>query len=183
MNKRKAIISSSAFIAISLICVGVWFLNKNIYPLWNANTFNITAEQPIDKEKIKIYFGISVNSINRENDLDLFTNMGKYTILYDGIKKGKMINDYGENDFFITYDNSYYFSFRQFKTYWRAQHTYNINVKEQEGIPFLQVEIKGHTPMKFSRPMIAIKDADKYRCNIPKEKAGVVYNMVELVDK
>lgn len=37
--------------------------------------------------------------------------------------------------------------------------------------------------MSFLRSMIAIKNAEKYRCNVPKEKTGVVYNMVELVDK
>lgn len=82
---------------------------QNIYPFWNANVFNISAEQPLNKEKIKIYFGVSVNTINRDNDLDLFNNMQKYTILYNGIESKEMINEYGENDFLITYEDSYYF--------------------------------------------------------------------------
>lgn len=184
MNKSKTIIFLLAVIVvISFLCFGVWFIHRNIYPLWNANVFNISAEQPLDEEKIKIYFGISVNTINRENDLDLFTNMEKYTTLYNGVENEKMINEYGENDFLITYDDSYYFSFRQFKTNWRAQHIYNIKINQQDGKPFLHIEIKGYEPMNFSRSMIAIKDAEKYRCNVPKEKAGNIYNMVELVEK
>lgn len=183
MNKQKIIIFSSIFIVILLIYQGVQYINKNIYPFWNANVFNISAEKPLTREKIKVYFGIGINTINRDNDSDLFDNMQKYTILYNGIQQQDMINDYGENDFLITYDDNYYLSFRHFKTYWRAQHTYNINIIKQDDIPFLQIEIEGYDPMKFTHRMIPIKAAGKYRCNKLKEEAEVIYNMVELVDK
>lgn len=58
MNKQKIIIFSSIFIVILLIYQGVQYINKNIYPFWNANVFNISAEKPLTREKIKVYFGI-----------------------------------------------------------------------------------------------------------------------------
>ena len=75
-------------------------------------------------DKIKIEFGNSVINISRGTDTDLFVNRERYTVLYDGRVKGKIINDYGENDFLVTYDNKYYLSFRQFKFNANHQHDY-----------------------------------------------------------
>ena len=48
---------------------------------------------------------ISFSNYKRSNlDVNLFDRREKYMILYDGKKRDNMINDYGENDFLITYD-------------------------------------------------------------------------------
>jgi hypothetical protein len=36
--------------------------------------------------------------------------------------------------------------------------------------------------MKFERSMLDISMADKYRCNMPIDSAGVIYNMIELIE-
>lgn len=167
--------------ALGALCViGLFKLNKDILLLWSANTIHVTADQPLNKEKVKIEFGISVNTINRETDEDLFFNREKYSVLFDGKEKEEMINDYGENDFLITYNNEYYLSFRQFKLNRRKQHDYYFHFFEKRDSVFVQVDIKGAYALSFERPMIRIAQAYEYRCNGKIDSTKVMYNGVEL---
>lgn len=93
-----------------------------------------------------------------------------------------MTNGYGENDFLVTYDDTYYLSFRQFKSNRRHQHDYNFHFFEEGDKIILQVSIEGQDAMTFERSMLEISPADQYRCNVPIDSAGVIYNMVELVN-
>lgn len=161
--------------------LGLVELNKDFLLFWNANSINITTEAPLEANKVKIEFGISVNTINRVTDSDLFKNRGKYIVLFDGGPKEEMINDYGENDFLITYDNKYYFSFRQFKFNRRHQHDYNFYFRKMDNRVFVNVDINGEDDMKFERAMLLVSLADEYRCNVPVDSAVEVYNMIELV--
>ena len=162
--------------------LGLWKFDKDFLLLWNSNSIKVTTDNPLTPDKVKIEFGISVNTISRSTDTDLFKRREKYTVLYDGDSKDEMINDYGENDFLITYDNKYYFSFRQFKFNRRHQHDYNFHFFPKDNKVFIRADIKGQDAMKFERPMLDISLADKYRCNVPVDSAGVIYNMIELVD-
>ena len=161
--------------------LGLWKLNKDFLLLWSSNTISVTADQPLTTDKVKIEFGVSVNSINRPTDTDLFEHREKYNVLFDGRQRDNMVNEYGENDFLITYDNKYYLSFRQFKFNRRHQHDYNFHFSQQDNKVFMTVDIQGEDAMKFERPLLDISLADKYRCNVLVDSAGVVYNMIELV--
>lgn len=37
--------------------------------------------------------------------------------------------------------------------------------------------------MKLNKKMNFVSEADNLRCNVPKEGAGIIYNMKELIDK
>jgi hypothetical protein len=150
-----------------LFVFGLWKINKNYYPIWNSNNINVTADSPITTEKVKIELGFSANSKFRENDTDLFKMREKYTTLYDDGQKEIMINDNGENDFLITYDNKYYFSFRQFKSKWKHQHDYNFHFYQKDNQIFVKTEIIGQDALKFNSPMIDISLAGKYKGNEP----------------
>ncbi|MBO4233364.1 hypothetical protein FO675_03435 [Riemerella anatipestifer] len=158
----------------------VYKLNKDFLLLWNSNSMKVTADSPLTKDKVKIEFGNGVNSINRTTDAELFSRREKYIILYDGKIKDKMMNEYGENDFLITYDDKYYFSFRQFKLNRRHQHDYKFHFYPKGDKIYIAVDIKGQDAMKFKRPMIDIKLVDKYICNTPIDSAGGICNMIEL---
>jgi hypothetical protein len=179
--KRRILIISGLVILI-LGGLGFWKINKNYYAIWDKNSISVTADKPLTSDKVKIEFGISVNTINRSTDEDLFSRREKYTVLFDGKNKDNMINDYGENDFLITYDNKYYFSFRQFKFNRSHQHDYDFHFFQKDDKVFIRADIKGQDAMKFERPMHDISLADKYRCNVPVDSVGVIYNMIELVD-
>jgi hypothetical protein len=179
--KRRILIISGLLILI-LGGLGFWKINKDYYAIWDNNSISVTADEPLTSGKVKIEFGISVNTINRSTDEDLFSRREKYTVLFDGKTEDNMINDYGENDFLITYDNKYYFSFRQFKFNRSHQHDYNFHFFQKDNKVFIRADIKGQDAMKFERPMLHISLADKYRCNVPVDSAGVIYNMIELVD-
>lgn len=148
--------------------------------LWNTNKVNVETESPLTSEKVKIEFGISVNTISRANDTELFSNREKYTTIYDGKKLNEIINEYGENDFLITYDNEFYYSFRQFKLNRRHQHSYNFRFLKQANDIVLKVEISGKDGMTFKRKMLKIKEAEKHICNTPIDSIGTIYNMIEL---
>lgn len=156
---------TSTFLTIGFF--GLSKLNNNFLLLWNKNNISVTTDSPIDIEKVKVEFGSSVNTISRRNDLDLFKKRSKYTILYDGEVKAPLINKYGENDFLITYDNKYYFSFRQFKFNRRNQHDYNFHLSKRKSKIYVRVEINGQDAMKFERPMVEIDNAEKYLRNSP----------------
>jgi len=141
---------------------GSVYINRNFYPIWNSNKVKVYATKPLTTELVKIEHGISANSINRANDLSLFQNKEKYNIVFDKRPRKKIYNDYGENDFLITYDNKYYSSFRQFKTNWRHQHTYKFTFWQADNVLFVKVDISGINNMEFTRKMIKIDDAEHH---------------------
>lgn len=104
-------------------------------------------------DKVKIEFGISVNTINRASDKDLFAHRKKYTLLFDGEELNQVDNEYGENDFLITYDNKYYLSYRQFKTKWRHQHEYKFHFHTKDKKVFVHVDNNGVDDMNFDGEM------------------------------
>jgi hypothetical protein len=183
MKKKKAIIIP--VVIITVIACLLYYTDRYVYPLFPLrNTIQVSAQPPLNKEKITIFFGISVNTISRKNDTELFSDLKKYTTLYQsGRLKDPFINEYGENDFMIVYDDKYYFSFRQFKTNRNANHTYKFDFKEDNGIPSIRVKITGLNGTLFERPMNKIEDAEKLRCNTPVDSAGYIYNMIELVSQ
>jgi hypothetical protein len=179
MKTKKAI-----FLLTILLLIGsyeLWKSNKDFLLLWNSNTINVTTEKPLNKEKVKIEYGF--NSISRKSDKEMFMARKSKTILYDGERKAKLENEYGENDFLVIYDNKYYLSFRQFKFNRRHQHSYNFYLTNKNNKMILQTEIKGQNGMKFEREMIEVEKADKYLCNEPIDSAGTIYNMLELKNK
>lgn len=180
MNK-KIILTILAISGILICYFSFTYFNRNIYTIWNMNKLNVSTLDNINLDKVKIYYGTSVNSINRENDMSLFSDMSKYTILFkDGKEHTELPNEYGENDFLITYDNKYYFSFRHFKFNRNHQHSYKFKIEETSNPPQLYVKIKGEDAIEFNRTMLSISDASKHVCNTPIDTIKVIYNMVDL---
>ncbi|MFN6083902.1 MAG: hypothetical protein ACK476_03110 [Fluviicola sp.] len=164
-------------------CLSVWglfYINKHYYVIWNANTTEVKTDKKLDPSKVKIFFGISANTINRINDELVFSDMDKYLTIYNGREENKIFNEYGENDFLITYDDRFYLTFRHFKLHHRAQHNYLFNFIKMDNSVILEVKIEGQDKMKFRHKMIPITDAKSFRTNVPVDEAGTVYNGVEL---
>jgi hypothetical protein len=159
MNKKFLIVSGLLILAT----IGLFWFNKHILALWNANSINVSADTPLSSEKVKVEFGEGITSINRTSDSELFTEENKNTILFDGKNENKMINIYGENDFIITYDNKYYFSFRQFKFNQHHNHDYYFHFHKNNDTIFIDLDIVGEDGMKFSEPMAEISKAAKNR--------------------
>lgn len=160
-------------------------VNRDILRLDNGNTVTVTTDNNFSTEKVKIEFGVSVNTINRENDLDLFSNRSKYSTVYSGGSSNKIKTDFGENDFLITYDDKYYLSFRQFiesdfSGGYPADNYYSFHFFLKDKQLNVKVDITGDSPMKFERPMNLISDAELLRCNSPIDSTKTIYNMVEL---
>ncbi len=178
-RKRTLLILTTLFI---LGGVGLLKLNKDFLLLWNVNSIRVKTEKPLDKKKVKVRYGFS--SINRNSDEELFSDFDKEkgTLLFDnGNSQDKIPNEYGENDFLITYDEKYYLSFRQFKLNRRHQHNYIFDFYEQHDSIFIKVNIKGIDGMKFERQLLEIEYADKHRCNAPIDSTKILYNGVELL--
>lgn len=159
MKKRSVIISVLGIVLLGGF--GLWKINQNGYAIWNTNSINVTADLPLKTDKVKIEFGISFNTISRSTDKDLFKRREKYTVLFDGSVKDQLINEYGENDFLITYGDEYYISFRHFKFNCNHQHDYHFHFFQKNHTIFVRADIRGKDAMKFERPMIPIRLADK----------------------
>ena len=112
-NTRIKILVILSFLLI-LGFVGLLKVNKDFLLLWNVNSLHVKTEKPLDKGKVTIKFGWS--SINRKTDEELFSDFdraGSLLLFDNGSPQNEMPNEYGENDFLITYDNTYYLSFSQ----------------------------------------------------------------------
>lgn len=180
---RRILLFISGILILFLSGVGLQKANKNFLLLWNSNSLSVSAGSPLLADKVKVLHGISAASIDRPNDSELFKKTEAYSVLFDGTQKNTMINEYGENDFLLTYNDQYYLSFRQFKFNRRHQHDYNFYFFQKHDRPFVRVSIAGKDAMEFERPMIEISKAEHYRCNVPVDSAGYIYDMIELNKK
>jgi hypothetical protein len=170
-------ITLSGLICFALLGIYVFYRLNPRHGWLGVNRLTIVAQNPLLKEKVRIKKGIY--SINRENDEKLFPSPA--TIIFDGKSCYDTAYEYGENDFLITYGDEYYYQFRQFKFSNGSKHNYHFTLSPSAEGMLLRVNIEGEDAMRFERPMNRIADAEKLRCNVPKEKAGVIYNMKELM--
>jgi hypothetical protein len=117
-------------------------------------------------DKVKIQFGESACIIIKENDSDLFkSNSRFYTVYENGNPQRPIENMYGENDFLLTYDNSYYLSFRHIKTNCNPQHDYRFGFYWKEDGLTAKIKIEGAFPLEFEHRMIPIDSASYYDHN------------------
>lgn len=158
MNKKtKRLVLIFCVLAISVFLL--FKFNQRI-KLVELTSINVETENQIDVEKVIVYQGYY--TINRKSDVEMFGN--KYDeVVFDGNATGKIKTDYGENDFLVTYDNKYYFQFRQICTNDNDYYKYNLKILKKANKIYLNADIDGG--MKFERPMNLISDAGKLRCN------------------
>lgn len=174
----------------TLVLIGLaWYyltvVNRDILRLDNDNTITVSTDKNFAADKVKIEFGVGVNTLNRQNDLDLFSNRQKYTTVYKDGSGSKIKTDFGENDFLITYEDKYYLSFRQFiesdfSGGYPAGNHYSFYFFLKNKQINVKVDITGDSPMKFERPMHLISHAGLLRCNSPVDSSKTLYNMIEL---
>ncbi len=148
-----------------IILFGMLGMMASCSQIFNHNTLKIIVGENMNKGKLKIEHGISATTINRKNDSDLFKYRDNYDVIFDGIINSRIINEYGENDFLITYAEEYYFSFRHFKTNWRHQHEYIFTIFEESNDMHVKVEIKGQDELKIQGKMIPIEQANHHLGN------------------
>ena len=131
-----------------VVSISLWNINNNYYAMWNSNSQEVKVDSPLSIKKVKIEYGNSANTSNRPNDKIQFINHSKYTVLYDGRNWKDLIpNEYGENDFLITYDERYYLQFRHFKTNRSHQHEYRFHLFENNDKVFVNIKIVGRDEM------------------------------------
>ena len=182
---KKKILIIVGLVLLTIVAVGVWwFSNEGLIRIYNGNEVTVITDSNLSAYKVKIEYGVSINSINRENDLELFDKTKKYTTLYNGGNKNRPQTEFGENDFLLIYDDTYYLSFRQFiktdfKSDFPPNHTYSFRFFQKENKLFVKVKIDGEEKMDFERPLIEKRFASIYRCNVPVDSAGVMFNMIE----
>jgi hypothetical protein len=183
----KRILTITGLLILTAAVAGLWWFSKEgMVRIVNGNKLTVSTDETLSSDKVKIKFGVSINSINRQNDLELFDNPNKYTVLYEGSNDSRPKTEFGENDFLITYDNAYYLSFRHFirtdfKSDFPPDHKYHFSFFTKNNKPTVRVRIDGEEKMDFERPLIDKRLAAKYRCNVPVDSAGDMFNMVELV--
>ena len=148
---RKKILLLLCFI---IAFISLWNINNNYYAIWNNNSHEVKVDSPLSIKKVKIEYGNSANTSNRPNDKIKFIKHSKYTVLYDGRNWKDLIpNEYGENDFLITYDEKYYLQFRHFKTNRSHQHAYTFHLFENNDKVFINVKIVGRDEVYLLREM------------------------------
>lgn len=122
--------------------------NKDFLILWNSNNLDVSVEQPLKLNKVIIGFDSPTESLLDWSKLERIREhpdeMPEKIIIYrQGKQIRKIDNFYGENDFFILYDNTYYTWLRHGKTNRRNQHDYNFHLYKKNNGLYLKIVIKG----------------------------------------
>lgn len=148
---------------------------------WRGCSIDVVADEGLSAEKFKVEYGLSATTISRYSDADLFdTYRLNYNVIFDGNYANSFDTDYGENDFLLTYDDTYYLSFRHFISNTHSKHGYNFHLKKLGNNIVVSVAVDGRNNMQFEQPMLEIKKAGQYICNTQKDSVGTVYNMVDM---
>lgn len=176
----KKIISFTIIVALVIVAGMVYMLNKSSSSAATFDSLCVEAHAPLTVNNIKIEYGF--NSLQRKSDVDLFKERERYTIIFDGEMKDTLVTKYGENDFLVTYDSTYYLSFRQVKSWKKKAHSYNFLIYQEDSIPSLKVDIMGIDSMSFNMRMIPISEASRYVINTPIDSAGAVYKFMKLAN-
>lgn len=120
---------------VSLILTGCFTKDKYTVVIDDAK---------LSEKNIKIKFGLSAFSINRETDAILFDGKNNFSIIYaNGQKLSKIKGDYGENDFLILYNEAFYTVFRVLKTSRDDEYEYKFTFEKKNGDIYLNVSVNG----------------------------------------
>ncbi len=165
-------------IGVTLVTIAFFHLNPK-YGFIGKDRFNYSVSRELDLSKFQVKYGFF--TLNRNSDSILFCT--ESDILFNGLTSFPKRIEYGENDFLLIYDSTYYYQFRQFKTCGRAYHNYNFHIEKSDSGLIAFILIKGINGTEFKRKMNLISNVNNLRCNAPKENAGYIYNMKELVKK
>lgn len=153
--KMKKILN---ILVISLMGTSCSFITNN-------NSLRVEVKNEIDGDKIQIEHGISATTGNRKNDKLIFDQRDNYQIIYSNGTSKNVINEYGENDFLVTYNDSLYFAFRQFKTNRRNNHSLVLKITKEKESHFVEVIISGENELIIEGEMNPINESYKYLAN------------------
>ena len=148
----------TAILVISILGTSCSFLT-------NRNSIKVEAKNEIDGNKVKIEHGISATTGNRINDKLIFAQRDNYQPIYLNGTSKSITNEYGENDFLVTYNDSLYFAFRQFKTNRRNNHLHRFTISREQESYFVQVNIRGKDGLILKGEFIPINGSYKYVAN------------------
>lgn len=137
-------------VILALCAYILFFIQKEIVVLWNTNTVAIQVEAPLQKNKVRVEYAMSTRFYKDEIN---FSKNTDYVLVFDGMDTKSIPNNYGENDFVITYKNQYYTPIRHFKTNWRHQHDYIFYLYKKEGTLYIRITIEGVDDMNFETKM------------------------------
>jgi hypothetical protein len=121
--------------------MGLWLIllkvNHDVYAFWNINKVEVNTIAPLSADKVKIRWQ------NGNQDITVF----------DGKPTNSIPNEYGENDFGLSYDNSHELQFRQFKFNRHHQHSYSFMFFKKGDSIMVYTEIVGQDGQGFLAPM------------------------------
>ncbi len=151
----------------------LWKLNQ-VVKIVDFSSIKIDTKDGLSKDNVLVKKGFY--SINRENDNEIFANTN-VKVVFDG-SDDNLRTEYGENDFLITYQNKYYFQFRNFVFDDNESVQYHFNLFKRNNQIFLKISIS--PGREFEHKMNLISEAKNLRCNSEINSNKGVYDGVNL---
>ena len=173
--RRKLLIGSAIIVIAGLIA---FYIFNRYFKLLDLSPLYVSTDGNLSHNKVRIKRGFY--SINRESDQELFSKDNADWTVYNNIQVGLLKTDYGENDFLITYDDKYYFQYRNFILNSNDQYSYHFFLFKQQDTLYVKADIRGKKVVQFTRPMHLVSEAKLFRCNVPIDSSRVIYNVIEL---
>lgn len=131
----------------------------------------ITVDPTIDLRNIKVETGMyPIQDANTGRE----SSMCRYDLVFDGKPLKKIEGNYNEIDFFITYNNKYYYQFTYPKLD-KGQNIYSFNFASIDGKIGITATISGPYPNKFSRNLIKLSRLDSISINKKEDINGDKY--------
>ena len=149
IQESKIITLVSVLTLICYSCIGIH----------ERNIVVVKADAAIDLAKIKIEHYKRDTSIRNYTDAFYLKNRDNNSTVYEKGTISQVPNNYGENDFLVTYKDSLYVHFRQFKTNRQNQHTYHFSFTKEKSSYFVAIDITGKNNLATKLKLIPIHQA------------------------
>lgn len=160
MYKKIIIIILSMFV-VSLAIIYILLMEYHYWHIWSHNRWTVFVKAPLQSGQLKIYHCNTVECPIRINQWELneLKNHSAVRSIFDGETLVNIRPEYGENDFYIIYDDYYALAFRQFKTNRNYLHDYQFTVWQENNVlePMVRVDIQGTNDMSFESKMFKIE--------------------------
>jgi hypothetical protein len=100
------------------------------------------------KNSLELKFSEPLNKLDFKIEMDALGNNTPKALIYDGHKKYKIPNEYGENEWYFNYKDSSYAYFRHIKTNRNDGHNYYYNFFKKDGKIQVEITIDGVSDIK-----------------------------------
>ena len=146
---------------VAISWIAIWRINKHFRLFWNSNTITVSCYKPLSCDRVKIGWADERMMHNISSKTSPTKSISNYLLIFDKKVVGPIGNEYGPNDFFITYGDSLCCEVHHLKLNRHNQHDYKFEFYYIGGRVLVKGSIEGEYEMKFDEVLNPIGHNNK----------------------